>query len=148
MTTSPKKSAPPNDQGNEGSPNSDKSPDQVGVEAAELILERERRRRERKKAKAARERRKREAEQLAAVQRMQQSIEIIKWCIVGIATVMFLGLCIGIFTLVQVQREVSEIERQVDHVKERLSHPLESIGGMFGRELDSKLESLINRSND
>ena len=111
--------------------------------AAELVLERERRQKLRAEQRARKRQRQQQQEQLAAVQRMLQSIEVIKWCIVGIATVMFLGLVIGIWTLVQVQNEVAEIERQVDHVRESLRHPMESLGQSFGRDLDAKLEQLL-----
>lgn len=126
--------------------------DEPGMEkAAELILRKEKKRirrekkRRRKEAELAEQRRREQEEaQLLLLKKMQQSIEVIKWCIVGIAAVMFLGIAIGIYTLIQVQSKVSEIERQVDHVKESLSHPLESMGGMFGRELDSKLDQFLN----
>lgn len=116
--------------------------------AAALVLERERRRGRMLAVRERRRQRRQRKEQLAAVQRMRQSIEVIKWCIVGIASVMFVGLVIGIVTLMRVQTEVAEIERNVDHVREAMRHPMQSLGASFGEELDEKLQSLIGTNKE
>lgn len=132
--------------------------------ASELVLERERKRKRRAKARARRQQQKRERDQLAAVERMQQSIEVIKWCIVGIATVIFLGIVLGVWTLIKVQgevakvqaevekaqpqveriiNEVTEIVDEVEKVREKLHNPMQSIGAAFGKELDDKIKLYV-----
>lgn len=116
--------------------------------AAALVLERERERKRRVAARARRRQREQQKEHHEAVQRMRRSIEVIKWCVVGIATVMLVGLAISVGVLFRVQSEVSKIERQVDHVRESLRHPMQSLGASFGKELDEKLGSLMGTAVD
>ena len=133
--------------------------------AAEAIVEREQRRVQRGAVRAHRQRRERERQQLATVRQMQQSIEVIKWCMVGIAAVMFLGIAIAIWTLSalhgevvrvkaeaekfqpQVERVISEVTAVVDEierVREAVHHPMHSIGGMIGDQLDSRVRALLD----
>lgn len=137
--------------------------------AAELVLEKEQRRVRRAEMRAVRRRHKREKEQLAAVQRMQQSIEVMKWCIIGIASVMFAGIVLAIWTLssvhseiVKVQTEVQKFQPQVEKivnqvtdavdevekVRESLRNPMQSIGSAFGAELDAKLKNYVGSRLD
>ena len=132
--------------------------------AAELVLGKEEKRIRRAEMRARRQRRKREKEQLAAVQRMQQSIELMKWCIVSITAIMFLGIVLAIWTLsavhdevVKVQsevdkirpdverviNEVNEVVDEVEKVREALRNPMQSIGSAFGAELDAKLNNFM-----
>jgi len=132
--------------------------------AADLVLEREEIRLRRLEKRRQRQARQREKDQLAAVHRMQTSIEVMKWCIVGIATIMFLGIVIAIWTLsavhdevVRVQAEVEEVRPVVERVisevndvvdgveklKVSLQNPMQSIGSAFGKELDAKLQSYM-----
>ena len=132
--------------------------------AAEMVLERERKRKRRAAVRERRRQAQREKEQLAAVQRMHTSIEVIKWCIVGITTVMVLGILLAIWTLVQVRGEVTKVQAEVEKVqphverivgevtdivdevekvRESLRHPMETVGMMFGQELDAKLRALV-----
>lgn len=132
--------------------------------AAELVLEKEEKRLRRAEMRAKRQRRKREKEQLAAVQRMQQSIEVMKWCIASITAIMFLGIVLAIWTLSalhnevvrvqsdvekvrpQVERvidEVNQVVDEVERVREALHNPMESIGSAFGAELDAKLKNFM-----
>ncbi len=132
--------------------------------AAELVLEREEIRQQRLEKRRQRQARQREKEQLAAVRRMQTSIEVMKWCIVGIAAIMFLGIVIAIWTLSAVHREVVKVQTEVEEVrpvvervisevndvvdgveklKVSLQNPMQSIGSAFGKELDAKLQSYM-----
>ena len=132
--------------------------------AASLVLEKEEKRQRRASRREKRQKRQREKEQLAAVQRMRQSIEVMKWCIIGITTIMFLGIVVAIWTLSAVHAEVvkvqSEVEKvqpkiekivneltdvvsEVERVRESLRNPMQSIGTAFGKELDAKLQSFI-----
>ena len=132
--------------------------------AAELVLEKEERRIRRAEVRAVKRQRQREKEQLAAVQRMQQSIEVMKWCMVGIATVMFIGVVLAIWTLSAVHTEVERVQAEVEkfepqvekivnevtevvdevaRVRENLRNPMQSIGSAFGAELDAKLQNFL-----
>ena len=136
--------------------------------AAELVLEREAERLARLEKRRQRQARQREKQQLAAVRRMQESIEVMKWCIVGIAGIMFLGVILAIWTLSALNKEVehikAEVERvqpeieeivgevagvanEVGRVREALHNPMQSIGNAFGKELDAKMQNFMgNRS--
>lgn len=123
------------------------------VAAAAKVLDRERKRKRRARAQARKERQQRELAQHAAVLQIQRSIEVVKWCLVSISSVMLLGIILGVWTLISVHDEVervqayvADIQRQVDQVKVSLQNPMEAVGGMFGRELDQKLDSLLNRN--
>lgn len=132
--------------------------------AAAMVLEREEKRIERLEKRRQRQARQREKAQLTAVHRMQQSIEIIKWCIVGITSIMFLGIVIAVWTLlalrVEVEKVQGEIEKiqpkiekivtevndvvdEVERVRESLKNPMQSIGSAFGNELDAKLQDFM-----
>jgi regulator of replication initiation timing len=132
--------------------------------AAALVLEREENRLARLEKRRQRQARQRDKAQLAAVHRMQQSIEVMKWCIVGITTIMFLGIVIAIWTLSalhtelekvqadvekvrpQVERiieEVAVVAVEVERVREALRNPMQSIGSAFGAELDAKLQNYM-----
>ena len=132
--------------------------------AAELVLEKEEERKRRAEIRAVKRQRQREKEQLAAVHRMQKSIEVMKWCIVIITAIMLGGVVIAIMTLnavheevVKVQAEVEEVRPQVERVinevndvvdevsrvREALHNPMQSIGNAFGAELDAKLKSFM-----
>ena len=125
--------------------------------AAALVLEKEMKRKERAKARARRQRRKREKEQLAAVQSMQESLILMKRCIVGILTIMLVGIVLAIWFLSAVHTEVEKVQPKIENivdevtgvvdevkrVQDSLRNPMQSIGGAFGRELDQKLQNLM-----
>ena len=147
-------------------------PDPAEQSAAELLLEMEEKRKARRAKRAERAKRKREQEQLAAVQRMQQSIETMKHCIIGITTIMLAGIVIAIWVLVILNSKVHELQAELDKiqptvdkipptvekiveqvngaieevekVREALRNPMESIGGVIGRNLDAKLQGLVD----
>ena len=118
--------------------------------AAALVVEKERKRRKRAAKRARRRKQQREKEQLAAVHRMRQSVEVIKWCIVGIAAIMLIGIIIAIWTLSALNKEVekvqgyvSEVQTEVERVRDALRNPMQSVGSAFGKELDDKLKSYL-----
>lgn len=132
--------------------------------AAKLVLEQEEERVRRAEMRAERRKRRREKEQLAAVKRMHESIEVIKKCMVFIASVMFIGVVLAVWSLFavhdqveKVQAEVEKVQPQVEkvinevtdvvdevgRVREALRNPLQSMGSAFGAELDSKLKNFM-----
>ena len=111
--------------------------------AAELVLQQERQRKRRAAKRARRLHRKQQQEQLAAVQRMHHSVEVIKRCMIGITAVMVVSLVILLLTINKVKNDVAVIERQVDHVRESLRNPMESLGRTFGKQLDEKLNTAL-----
>lgn len=124
--------------------------------AAALVLQREQERKEQAKARARKQYGQRQRKQLAAVEQMGKSIEVIKGLLVGIAVVVTLGVAFLSWSLSETREDiaeirtnftdvvadVAEIERQVDQVKSSLPRPIESLGRKLGEQLDSKLPSL------
>lgn len=107
--------------------------------AAALVLEREELRKKQVAARAKRRRRERRREERESIQRMHQSIEVIKWCIVGICTVWVVSFFISIIVLVKVQGKVTEIEGQVDAIRQVVDNPFANAGARFGGQLDERL---------
>lgn len=134
--------------------------------AAALVLELQEKRRIRLEKRRQRQARQREKEQLAAVHRMQQSIEVMKWCMVIIATIMLGGVVVAVWFLSAVNAEVEKIQAEVEKVqpqvekiigevavvvdeveriREGLKNPMQSIGSAFGKELDAKLQDFVGK---
>jgi len=105
-------------------------------------------------------RRKRE-EMRASAEQLRQSIEVIKWCMIGITTVMALALVILIAVVWQIGNEaerikgevqeikgeaekiVSEIGTEADRIRENLQNPMRAIGGAIGGQFDRKIGSAL-----
>jgi hypothetical protein len=115
-------------------------------QAVSLLLEREEARDQQQRRRARKRiRRRREAIE-SGVSQLAYSIEVIKWCIVGITTVMILSLVILIFVvlgvkgeLVKVNVEVQRIQREAEIIRDKIRHPLESLGATMGRRLEGNL---------
>ncbi|SMP43332.1 hypothetical protein SAMN06265222_101922 [Neorhodopirellula lusitana] len=119
-------------------------------EAVVQLLEREQQAREQRELDKKREEEaavaRKEQETEAAMNRMARSVEIIKYCVLSISSVMAISLVIGILVLMEVQREaerikgeVVEIEREAERIYEKLSNPLAAVGASFDRELKQRL---------
>ena len=112
--------------------------------AAELLLQREEEREQTKQERAERQRRKqrrkRQREERESVTRMHRSIEVIKWCMVGICTVWVVSFVISIFVLLRVHTRVVEIEGQVKRIQHVMEHPFASAGARAGADLDTRLK--------
>ncbi len=95
----------------------------------------------------------RHKERDAHIGQMLRSIETIKWCIIGIVSVMFLALMVLIVVVIQVKSEVAkvnaeaekimvrvhEIQEEAEKIREKIRHPLETLGGTLGRQLEQRL---------
>ncbi len=123
------------------------------TQAVATLLEREERREQlrekRRKKKVVEERQRLQA----SVDQLAASVNVIKWCVVGIASVMAVALLVLILVIVEVEREVErvkleaekivgrvhEIEAEAEKIREKIRHPLETLGGSLGRSLESKI---------
>lgn len=124
-------------------------------EAVSLLLEREQRRDARRRRKQRHNVIRRRREMDSGIQKLRQSIEVIKWCIVGITTVMVLSLLIVILVIMEVEREaerikgeVQEIKREAEIIRDKIRHPMQTIGGALGSQLDQKLGSFLEADAD
>ena len=131
------------------------------TQAVSLLLEREETRTAQQRRKQRRRVRRRREETQASISQLTQSIETIKVCIIGIATVMALALVILIAVVWQIGNEAQRIKGEVEEIKsevetiveniqieadmirDKIQHPLRSIGGALGGQLDQKLGSAL-----
>ena len=111
--------------------------------AAELILQREEMRQQKARRRVKRRRREQLQEERKSVQKMHDSIEVIKWCIVAICTVWLISFVISIVVLVRVQSKVVEIETQVKRIQHVMDNPFSSAGARLGAQADEKLKELL-----
>jgi hypothetical protein len=119
-------------------------------DAVAVILEQERKRKRRAVRRARRRRREAEKQHHAAMERMRQSIEVIKVCVLSISTVMVVSLVIGLVVLngikneaERIQAEVENIQREAEMIRDKIRHPLETLGGAVGRQLDSNVGEMF-----
>ncbi len=111
--------------------------------AAALILQREETRQQAVRIRARRRRRKRRQEERKVTQKMHQSIDVIKWCVVAICTVWLISFIISIVVLVKVQSKVAEIEAQVQHIRHVMDNPFASAATRLGGQVDDKLKEFF-----
>ena len=132
------------------------------TEAVGLLLEREEMRVAQERRKQRRRVRRRREEMRASVARLGQSIEVIKWCIIGIASVMAAALLILVLVVWQIGNEakrikgeveqikgeataiVEQIEYEAEMIRDKIQHPLRSIGGAIGGQLEQKILGIEN----
>lgn len=114
--------------------------------AVGLLLERQESRDQQQRLRARKRIRRRRKEMEASVSQLAYSIEVIKWCIVGITTVMVLSLIILIFVVLgvkdeveKVNTEVQRIQREAEAIRDKIRHPLETLGATMGRRLEGSL---------
>ncbi len=127
------------------------------TEVVSKLLEREEQRVTREDRQRRKLARQKHRERDALVSRMMRSIEVIKWCIVGIVTSMFLSLVVLIVVVLQIREEVErvkveaekimvqvhEIQDEAERIREKIRHPLEALGGTLGRRLEAEIGGLI-----
>lgn len=120
------------------------------TDAVSQLLERDERRAEEERRKARRRIRDRHRKTHDSIAQLTKSIEIIKWCIVSITGVMVVSLVIMIMIVMEVEREaerikgeVQRIQRQAEMIREKMRHPLETLGGTLGRQLESNIGGFL-----
>lgn len=129
--------------------------------AVNTLLEREENRVEQERRSRRRRIQRRRKQTDAAIERLGQSIEVIKWCIVGITTVMAISLVILIAVIWEIGNEaerikveveeikgeaeaiVQQIQHEADLIRDKIRHPLETLGGTLGGSLGRQLESAV-----
>ena len=115
--------------------------------AAAMMLEREETRKQQARKRAKRRRRALRRAERRAVQKMHQSIEVIKWCIVAICTVWLISFIISIAVLIRVQSKLAEIEKQVQGIQKVMENPFASAGSRLGGQVDDKLREFFRLPN-
>jgi len=131
------------------------------TQAVHLLLEREEARDLQQRRKRRRRLRDRREEMQASMDKLAHSIEVIKWCIVGIATSIVIALLVLILVVMGIQNEaerikgevqqirgeaetiVREIEREANAIRDKLQNPMRSLGGALGSELDKKISDAM-----
>ena len=134
--------------------------------AVSLLLEREETRVDQERRRQRRRVRRRREETREGITRLAQSIEVIKWCIVGIATYMGIALIILVLVIWQLGNEaqrikgevqqirgeaetiVRQIEQEADQIRDKIQNPLSSIGGALGGQLDRQLGTALGLENE
>ena len=129
--------------------------------AVSLLLEREETRIAQQHRKQRRRVRRRRDETREGIAQLAQSIEVIKWCIVGIATYMGISLIILVLVVWQIGNEaerikgeveqikveakaiVEQIEDEADQIRDKIQNPLRSIGGALGGQLDQAVGAAL-----
>ena len=129
------------------------------TEVVGRLMEREQKLVEEEGRQRRQEVRERHQQRDANIARMLQSIEVIKWCIVGVVSSMFLALVVLIVVVMQVRAEVErvkveaekimsqvrEIQDEAELIRDKIRHPLESLGSTLGRQMEAEIGRLINK---
>ena len=116
--------------------------------AAALLIERAEEERRKLREEAAEQKRAQLANQRNAVQKMQRSIEVIKWCVVCVSIAYLMSFIAGIVVLIKVRQEVKTIETQVDSIRHRLENPFATAGERLGGDLDDRLKKWLGISSE
>ncbi len=136
------------------------------TQAVSLLTEREEARvvqeRRKKRLRVCRRRKKMQASEA----QLKRSIEVIKWCIVGIAAVIGISLLILVVVVWKIGNEAERIKGEVQQIKgeaqaiaqkievkaelirDKIQHPLQSIGGALGGQLEKKIGNAIGVGNE
>jgi hypothetical protein len=124
-------------------------------EAIQHLLQRDEERIERKQKRALRRERRKQKEKEDGVAKLVKSIEVTKWCVLSISTVMALSMIIGIAVIMEVEREVERIKLKVEviqseaeKIREKIRHPLETIGSGLGRRLEGNVKDFIDSNSE
>jgi hypothetical protein len=119
-------------------------------EAVCRLLDREEAQEQKQRRRARRRVRRRRKEMEMSVSQLAHSIEVIKWCIVGITVVMIISLVILIAVVVEIHSEaerikveVQKIQREAEGIRDKIRHPLESLGSTMGRRLEGNVRDYL-----
>ena len=125
------------------------------TQAVSRLLEREDTRDQQQRRRTRKRIRRRRDAIESGVSQLAYSIEVIKWCIASITTVMILSLVILIFVVLgikgeleKVNVEVQRIQREAEGIREKIRHPLETLGGTLGRRLEGNLGDFLGGAEE
>ncbi|MEO2016449.1 MAG: hypothetical protein ABGZ53_18990 [Fuerstiella sp.] len=104
--------------------------------------------------------------------KIQESLDIIRKCVLAISTVMVVSLLVGLYVLMQVRNqveyvkeeaqeikeqveieaerikdEVEEIRREAEMIRDKIRHPIQTLGGVLGRQLEDNVGNLLGGSD-
>jgi hypothetical protein len=104
------------------------------------------RRKQRRRAQLRRKQRE------ASIQQLAKSVEIMKWCLVGITSVMVLALLVLVLVVVEVEREAEKISAEVQRIqheatliRDKIRHPIQTLGATLGRRVENRIgEGLLD----
>lgn len=131
------------------------------TQALNTLLEREEQRESKLRENRRRRIRRRRKETEESVKKLAHSIEVIKWCIVGITTVMALSLMILVAVVWEIGNEaqrikaeveevkgeaeaiVTQVQHEADLIRDKLRHPFETLGGTLGGSLGRQIENAV-----
>lgn len=127
------------------------------TQAVSLLLQREEERVAKQNRRRRRRVRRRREETHDRIVQITKSIELIKWCIVGIASVMAASLLILIMVVWEIGNEaqrikgeveqikgeakniVQKIEHEADMIRDKIQHPLRTLGGALGGQIEQRI---------
>ena len=136
------------------------------TEAVSLLMEREEMRGDRERRKRRLRVRRRREEVQASAEQLTRSIEVIKWCIGGITGVIAISLVILVVVVWKIGNEaerikgevqqvkgeaeniVHQIQHEADLIRDKIQHPLQSIGGALGGQLEKKIGNALGLENE
>ena len=113
------------------------------TQAVRLLLERDENRVKKERSTQRQEIRHHRESVQANVEELTKAVTVMKWCVVSITGIMTLSIIILIMVVSSVHSEVEEIKREAELIRDKIRHPLESIGGAMGRGLDGKIKEAI-----
>lgn len=112
----------------------------------DLVLHQEEQRKERSQRRLEKRRRKELNQHRLKDAKLHSAIQVIKWCVVGMCSVMMLTMVIGVWALFQIEKAVADVETEVEQVTARVErildeveHPFEGAGRLLGRDLDQSV---------
>lgn len=124
------------------------------TQAVGALLEQEQRRERKRQRRAIRRQKQRRDQTAAHLEQLTKSVVIIQRCVIGITSVMTVAVLIVVIVIWQIGSEAqrikgeiqtmqSKIEREAEAIREKITHPLQTLGGNLGGKLDAELKDLI-----
>ena len=124
------------------------------TEAVGKLLEREEAREAQRRRRTRNRIRRRRKDMESSVSQLMHSVEVIKWCIVGITSVIVLTFVVLVFVVLgiknemaMVNAEVQRIQREAEKIRDKIRHPLESVGASLGRRLEGNLSEYLGEDD-
>jgi hypothetical protein len=121
------------------------------TEAVNLLMEREQSRIEDERQSKALQARRRREDMESGIGKLTESVVVIKWCIVSMTAVMFITVLAVVLIVMEVEREaerikvqVQAIQREAELIRDKIRHPLETIGGSLGRQVEGKIGEAVS----